>query len=171
MTVTIKASQPGGDIRALAEACVKDELAAVAKGSGTQFYDSELRQRAIDCIVDYYPAYVVLAADNNLASLSASWAMGGKTGTNLDPVTELRGLRQVASHIMALWPKDGRDRIIRMLRNVKPINAMALLDRELLIEERALQGEDTDWSDEASQRRADAYKAEQAKKLINQSAT
>lgn len=167
MTVTIKASQPGGDIRALATACVDNELADRAKHAGTIFYDSGLRQRAIDSIVDYYPAYVVLAPDNNIASLAATWAMGGMTGTNLDPAFELRGLRKVAAHIITHWPNDGREKLIKVLRNVKPINAMALLDRELLIEERGLAGEDIDWSHEAAQRRADAYKAEQAKKLIS----
>lgn len=147
MTVIIQA--PGGDLQSLARICVENEI-------GKRSYDSGLKDQAIAAVADYQPAYVRMSDYSDQISTNvAIWAMGGKLGVaSLDPVVELRGLRQVANHLRQLWPEDFERRLYVALRNLKPINAMALLDRELLLEERGIKAADVDWSDEAAKERA-----------------
>jgi len=138
MTVYIE-GMPGG-IKELARITVDREL------DGRKSYDSDLRQQAIDAIVDFQPAYVRLSDySDQLSTNAAIWAMGGTLGLpNLDPVIQLRGLRRVANHMSALWPDDFDRKIRVVLRNLKPINAMAQLDRELLLEERGISRADVE---------------------------
>lgn len=138
MTVYIE-GMPSG-IEDMARIAVDREL------DGRKSYDSYLRQQAIDAIVDFRPAYVRLSDySDQLSTNAAVWAMGGTLGVkNLDPVIQLHGLRQVANHMAALWPDDFDRKIRVVLRNLKPINAMAQLDRELLLEERGISRTDVE---------------------------
>jgi hypothetical protein len=150
MTVIIHA--PGGDMRALAATAVDSFI----KEAGNPSYDTDLRQQAIEAIVDYRPAYVRMSDySDQLSTNAAIWAMGGKLGvTSLDPVAPLFGLRAVAKHMEALWPDMADIKIEKALRNIAPANAMALLDRQLLLEERGIREADVDWSNAAALSRA-----------------
>jgi hypothetical protein len=168
MTVIIHAPNP--DPVEVARLTVDNALADRAKHAASQHYDSEMRQRAIDAIVDYLPAYLRLSDySDDLGTLACMWSMGSTSAAtpNLDPSTELRGLRQVAKHIMALWPMAGREKIIKVLRNLQPLNAVAMIDRQMLTEELGLEDEDIDWSPEAARRRAAAYKLHAAMTMVS----
>lgn len=160
MTVIIHA--PGGSIADMARIAV-DGLIADAGNPG---YDTDLRQQAIDAITNYEPAYVRMSDySDQLSTNAAIWAMGGKLGVpSLDPVVPLRGLRAVAAHMVQLWPDMADIKIEKMLRNLAPANAMALLDRQLLIEERGIREADVDWSNAAALARA---KQKAVKTMVN----
>lgn len=137
------ATSPADDIYKRAAIIVDDYIAARA---GFKGYDSGLRQQAIDAVANFHPAYVRLSDyGDQTSTCAATWAMGGLLGLpNLDPATALWGLRNVANHMAALWPDDFDRKIRVVLRNLKPINAMAQLDRELLLEERGISRTDVE---------------------------
>ena len=151
MTVTVYAPASAGSIEDMARIAVDGYI----KEAGNPSYDSDLRQQAIDAVVNYEPAYVRMSDySDQLSTNAAIWAMGGKLGVpSLDPVVPLRGLRAVAKHMEALWPDMADIKIEKALRNLAPANAMALLDRQLLIEERGIREADVDWSNEAAKLR------------------
>ena len=165
--MTVQITPPGGTIQDQARIAVD---AALAARTGFRGYDSGLRQLAIDAIVDYRPAYVRLSDyGHNTGTLAAYWAMGGLQGLpGLDPAQPIYGLRAVAAHMQTIWPADWYDKLLGVLRNLQPINAMALLDRQILLEERGISERDVDWSDEANRaRNAAAAKEHAAKTMIS----
>lgn len=157
MTVTIHAPAKG-DLRDMGRIAVE----GLIKEAGNKSYDSEMRERAIDCIMNYEPAYVRFSEyTDNLGTLCCKWAMGLKEGVpSLDPVIPLSGMRSVAKHMQLIWPENWQERLKRVLRNVAPANAIAQLDREILVTEMGIDPAEVDWSNEAAKKRA-------AKTMIN----
>ena len=151
MTVIINVP-PGDALEELARNVVDKAIEA----ENLSFYDSGLRQRAIECILNYQPAYVKLSTySDNLGSLVCCWAMGLQQGLpSIDPVRPLAGMREVAKHMQLIWPKDWDEKLRKALRNIQPVNAMAELDRELLLTEYGINPADVDFSKEASEERA-----------------
>ena len=141
------ATSPADAIHKRAAIIVDDYIAARA---GSKGYDSGLRQQAIDSVANFQPAYVRLSDyGDQTSTCAATWAMGGLLGLpNLDPATTLWGLRAVANHMAAIWPADFEEKLRHVLRNLKPINAMAQLDRELLLEERAISRADSELAED-----------------------
>lgn len=163
--MTVKIYAPAkGDLLSMARIAVDGYI----KEAGNPSYDTDLRQQAVDAIMKYEPAYVRMSDySDQLSTNAAIWAMGGKLGVaSLDPVVPLYGLRQVANHMMQLWPEAGLDKVKKVLRNLAPANAMALLDRQLLLEERGISESEVDWSNAAALARA---KTNTVKTMINPS--
>ena len=152
MTVIINVPPVTLDLEELARAVVDKAIEA----ENLSFYDSGLRKRAIECILNYEPAYVKLSTySDNLGSLVCCWAMGMKQGLpSIDPERPLAGMREVARHMKAIWPKDWNEKLHKALRNVMPVNAMAELDRELLLTEYGINPADVNFSKEAAEERA-----------------
>lgn len=140
--MTVQINPPGGNLEDLARIGVDNLIKRAANFS----YDTDLRKAAIDAVEAYQPAYVRLSDySDQLSTNAAIWAMGGMLGLpNLDPPAPLRGLRQVANHMASLWPDDFDRKIRVVLRNLAAANAMAMLDRELLLEERAINRAEVD---------------------------
>lgn len=133
MTVVIK-------MEALGE-LEKNAAEAVDRHIAGRPYDSDLRQMAITAIVEYEPAYVRMSDyDDQFTTNAAIWAMGGMLGVySLDPPYALRGLRVVLDWRQGLMEPDAFDRWMRVvLKNLKPVNAMADIDHEILRVQRGI---------------------------------
>lgn len=127
MTVQIYAAPPGGDIKAMAKAALDREL-------GERSYCSLKREMAEQAIAAYRPAYIQTTDGNDQwGGVAVTWANGGMLGTSLDPVAPLHGLRAVVKWAQTWKTPDQFDEWMRhVVKVVKPINAMAQLDQELL---------------------------------------
>lgn len=139
MTVNIFVPPPGGDIAAMARAVLDRELA------GFRNYCSVKRELAEKAVRDYQPAYIQTSSGNDQwGGCAVTWANGGLLGTSLDPAQPLRGLRAVLRWA-ATWkkPDEFTDWMRHVVRVVKPINAMAQLDMELLRTEYGLSEKET----------------------------
>jgi hypothetical protein len=134
MTVQIWATPPGGDIKARAVAAVQREL---ADRTGYCAVKRELAEQAIEA---YRPAYIqVTDGDDQWAGCAVTWANGGMIGASIDPPQPLYGLRAVLRWVASWKTPEDFDRWMRhVVLMVKPINAMAQLDQELLRTEYAL---------------------------------
>ena len=131
----------GGDLRDLATIAVDREL------RGREDYPDTLRSLAIDSIVDYEPAYIAAPSngvdDGDYAAAAVAWAMGGRasdvTLIKVEPPTPLRGMRAVMNWRQREMPSENfHSWMLHVLKRVRPVNAMAQLDLELLREERGL---------------------------------
>lgn len=110
-------------------------------------YDSYLRELAVTAITEYEPAYVrVTDYSDQMATNAATWAMGGMLGVAIDPPGRLRGMRAVINwRETVMMPDEFADWLRVVLRNVKPVNAMAQIDRELLLGERGISAQEVEY--------------------------
>lgn len=127
MTVSIYAPPPGGGSMAMAKA-------AVAREIGDRSYCVIKRELAEQAVADLRPAYIQLTdGQDQWAGVAVTWANGGKLGTSLDPAQPLYGLRAVLRWAREWKEPDEFDKWMRhVVKSLRPINAMAQLDQELL---------------------------------------
>lgn len=134
MTVVICAPMPGGDLKAMAKACLDRELA------GRLAYCSIKRRLAEEAVEAYRPAYIQTTDGNDQwGGCAVTWANGGLLGTAIDPPQPLYGLRAMLRWKATIGGPVLFDEWMRhVVMVLKPINAMAQLDQELLRSEYGL---------------------------------
>lgn len=127
------------DMSKMAKIAVEREI------KGRPDYCCIKRDLAIKAIEDYREAYIQTSDySDQWGSNACIWANGGLLGLpNLDPPLALSGLRAVLNWRQRELPAEEFDRWMRhVVKVLKPINAMAEIDTEVLKTERGLSDKD-----------------------------
>lgn len=128
----------------MAKQCVEREL-----GERAVVYCSEKRRLAEKAVAEYEPAYVQdTDGTDQWAGVAVTWANGGLLGIpSIDPPQPLHGLLAVLKWRRETLEREGRgDTFEEWMRHVvkvvRPINAMALVDQGMVQETYMIRTED-----------------------------